>query len=155
MAKSRGRIIDDLVIEVIEHLLDTWEGKLTWDLLIAAIKASIATQYTRQALANHERIAHAFSDRQKALRNREESPLPGNPQVAALMKKIETLEAENARLQLECQRHRAMFIRWVSNAQKKNLTAEELNAELPPAQRRATSEENVVPLTKARKKTRK
>ena len=139
MAKPRGRVIDDNVIEVIEHILDQWTGKLTWDLLIAAIKASIATKYTRQALSNHERIAKAFSLRKISVAKEQGRSEPKDARVAALMKTIETLKAENARLENECVGYRAMFIRWTQNAlTQKGLTSEMLNKELPPAGRKST-----------------
>lgn len=51
MPKPRGRVIDERITETILHILDRWEGKLSWDLLIKAVKASTASEYTRQALA--------------------------------------------------------------------------------------------------------
>lgn len=67
MVKRRARVIDEDVIEVVLHILDGWKGKLTWDLLIVAVKASISAHYTRQALSGHKRIAEAFVLRKKGL----------------------------------------------------------------------------------------
>lgn len=152
MAKARGRIIDETVIEVIEHILDQWTGKLTWDLLIAAIKASIATEYTSVGLRNHERILQAYTERKESLRNKEQGRKPlADARTEGLWKDIETLEAENARLKRSCQEYRAMFIRWTQNALIKGLTAEDLNKPLPPAQREASEETNVVPIKKGKR----
>lgn len=151
MAKKRGRVIDETVLEVIEHLLDEWTGKLTWDLLIEAIKFSIATDYTRQALAGHARIANAFSLRKASLSKDTGHPSSGDTRTDALLDKIHTLEAENARLNQECEVHRAMFIRWVHNAQTKNLTEQELNSPLPKTFRGAT-EEKIVPMRRGKTK---
>ena len=140
MGKPRGRIIDEDVIEVILHILDNWKGVLTWDALILAIKASIATKYTRQALSKHERIAAAFVLRKGTLAQ-EEGRLPsGDSRINALMDTIARLKAENVRINAECERYRAQFIRWTNNAQKKNFTFEQLDAPLPPVHRGKTPE---------------
>lgn len=153
MAKPRGRVIDERVIEVIEHILDSWTGKLTWDLLIAAIKASIATEYTRQALLNHERIAEAFSLRKTSLAKEHGRPEPKDARTQGLLKTIETLKIQNARLDNECKGYRAKFIRWTQNALTKGMTEEQLDADLPPVARKAT-EETIVSLNRRRKATR-
>lgn len=151
MGKPRGRIIDEDVIEVINYILDRWTGKLTWDLLITAIKASIATEYTRQALAGHERIATAFSLRKTTLSKAAGRPTSGDARIDALMKTIDTLKAENIRLNTEGEKYRAKFIRWTQNAQMRGLTAEQLDLGLPPVHRGATEEMKVVHLGKGKK----
>lgn len=140
MVKSRGRVIDEDVIEVILHILDNWRGKLSWDLLIIAIKASIATTYTRQALSNHERIATAFALRKISVAKNEGRSGTGDIRIDSMLSNIEALKAENTRLKNECERYRAQFIRWVHNAQKKNFTYEQLDLALPPVHRDKTSE---------------
>ncbi len=154
MAKPRGRVIDEGVIEVIEHILDKWTGKLTWDLLITAIKASIATEYTRQALLKHARIAEAFGLRKTSLAKEQGRPVPKDARTQSLLKTIVALKAENARLKNECEGYRAMFIRWTQNALTvKGLTAEVLNKELPPYPKKATeeTEAKIISLGKGRK----
>lgn len=150
MAKPRGRVIDDGVIEVIEHLLDKWTGKLTWDLLIAAVKAAIATEYTRQALLNHMRIAEAFSLRKISLAKEQGRPEPQDARTQALLKTIDTLKAENIRLENECAGYRAKFVRWTQNAVIKGLTEAQLDAPLPPAARDST-DKKVISLSRGRK----
>jgi hypothetical protein len=131
-------VIDEDVIEVILHILDNWKGKLSWDTLIDAIKASISTQYTRQALSRHERIASAFSLRKNSPDRDSAQRTSGDPRIEGYVAKIATLEAENARLSSEGERYRAQFIRWTNNAQRKNLTFEDLNKPLPPVNRGKT-----------------
>ncbi len=130
MAKSRGRIIDDDVTEVILHILDGWKGKLTWDALIKAIKASISTEYTRQALAGHARISNAFTLRKGQLANENGKPLSGNSKVNALTDTATRLKAENTRLKAEVNNYREMFLRWTANAHMRGLTSEMLDAPL-------------------------
>jgi hypothetical protein len=65
----RSKSITTADVELIVTLLDTWRGKLTWPLLIAAIEKRTGERYTRQALHKHPRIQGAFS-----LRKREGAP---------------------------------------------------------------------------------
>lgn len=140
MPRPRGRVIDDDVTEVILHILDSWNGKLTWDTLIKAVKASISTEYTRQALAGHERIANAFALRKRHLANATEKPLSGNKQVNFLRETAARLEAENARLKAEVNNYREMFLRWVANAHQKGLTSELLDRPLASINRGQSKE---------------
>lgn len=152
MGKPRGRVIDEVVIEVILHVLDAWTGKLTWDLLITAIKASIATEYTRQALSGHERIATAFSLRKASLGKEEGKRSSGDARIDKLLKTIDTLKAKNAHLTIEGEKYRAKFIRWTQNAQKVGLTEEQLDADLTPIHRGASDKNGeVVPFRKAKR----
>lgn len=140
MAKSRGRVIDEQITEAILDILDGWKGKLTWDALIKAIKASIGTEYTRQALAGHKRIADAFVLRKSAVAKEAGRPLSKDSRVNALSDVVAKLSAENARLKTELNAHREMFILWAANAQKKGLTSEMLNAPLVKTYRGQTRE---------------
>ena len=117
-------------MEVILHILDGWKGKLTWDALIKSIKASISTEYTRQALSGHARISNAFT-----LRKAELSRLNGGKpspiqKVNELADAFNRLKQENLRLKTEINNYREMFIRWAANAHKKGLTSEMLDRPL-------------------------
>jgi len=141
VVKRRARVIDDNVTEVVLHILDGWKGKLTWDALIEAIKASISAEYTRQALAGHKRIAEAFVLRKSGLA-KEGGRLPsGDARINGYLETIARLKAENKRLAAEVNNYREMFIRWTQNAQNKNLTAAFLNKPLLEPKRDATEEE--------------
>ena len=140
MAKTRARVIDENVIEVVLHILDGWKGKLTWDSLIAAIKASMSTEYTRQALAGHQRIANAFVIRKAELAKNKGRRLSGDAKTDGLMETISRLKAENKRLESEVNHYREMFIRWTYNAQKRGLTSEALDAPLAAVHRGKTEE---------------
>lgn len=73
----RSKRITEAEVERVVGLLDTWRGKLTWPLLIAAIERRTGQKYTRQALHKHPRIQTAFS-----LRKREGAPSDGPRQTA-------------------------------------------------------------------------
>jgi len=131
-------VIDEDVMEVVLHILDKWKGRLTWDALIVAIKASIATEYTRQALSKHEKIASAFVLRKASLASEECRPASKDVRVNVLQDKLDELKAENVRLTAECNAYRAQFIRWTSNALKRNITFDQLDAPLTPVHRGRT-----------------
>lgn len=138
MGKSRGRVIDEDVMEVVLHILEKWKGRLTWDTLIAAIKASIATEYTRQALSKHDKIASAFVLRKASLASEECRPASKDTRVNILQDKLNELKSENVRLTAECNAYRAKFIRWTANALKRNITSDQLDTPLIPVHRGRT-----------------
>ena len=61
MPKNRARNLDDTVIAKIVGILDGWNGKLTWGLLIDAIEERLKARYTRQALDRHDRVKDAYA----------------------------------------------------------------------------------------------
>lgn len=138
--KPRGRVIDDQIIEVILYILEGWKGKLTWDALIAAIKASISTEYTRQALSGHKQIADAFVLRKSTLAKQAGRPVSSDNRVNALSDAVARLTSENERLKAELNSYRSMFIRWTANAQKKGITSKMLDAPLVKPDRGQTDE---------------
>lgn len=152
MAKSRARVIDNDVIEVVQEILSDWTGKLTWNLLIAAIKKGIGAEYTRQALANHEKITQEFNLRKRSLQLEAGRPVPADSRVDALQKRLDGLQAENERLIIECNNYRAKFFVWVHNAGKHGLSEKKLNEPLPHSMRGST--DDIVPVydTARRKK---
>ncbi|MBB3222116.1 hypothetical protein [Pseudoduganella umbonata] len=140
MAKNRARTIDNNIIEVIDEILRQWSGKLSWDLLRAAIKDGIGVDYTRQALANHKHIVDAFNIRKRALQIEAGRPISVVNDVAELQKKIAQLEAKNEMLALECKNYRAMFFVWVKNAEKEGISERKLNEPLSPSQQQSTDD---------------
>jgi len=149
MAKSRAPVISDDVIEVVLEILNAWSGKLTWDLLIAAIKKGIGFNYTRQALFNHEIIAKEFNLRKRTLKSEAGRPTPEDSRVDALQRQIDRLEAEKEQLNAECNNYRAMYLVWVHNAMKHRISEQELNEPLPPSQQQST--DYVVPIYDAKR----
>jgi hypothetical protein len=140
VVKRRARVIDENVIEVVLHILDGWKGKLTWDALIAAIKASISAEYTRQALSGHVRISQAFGLRKNGLAIEVEKLPSGDARINGYLETISRQKVENRRLKDEVNNYREMFIRWTFNAHKKGLTSEFLNTPMSEVQRDATDE---------------
>lgn len=141
--KTRAPNLDEAHIEAICRVLDGWEGKLTWELLIDAIEARRQVRYTRQALNQHARVKHAFQLTKERLRGqpRNELKIPqalGPLEAQALMERYDRLEAENARLKVENDRLIQQFIIWASNASNRGLDVHYLNQPLQQVDREVT-----------------
>ena len=153
MAKSRAPVISDDVTEVVLEILKAWSGKLTWNLLIAAIKKGIGFIYTRQALSKHETIVKEFNLRKRTLKSEAGRPVSEDSRFEDLQRQIDRLKAEKEQLDVECNNYRAMYFVWVHNAVKHKVSEQMLNEPLPPSQQQST--DDIVPIydpKRARKK---
>ena len=139
MTVDRERNLDDEAISRIVAILDGWSGKLTWELLIDAIRLHLRADYTRQALHKHERIKQAFSHRKKSLSSQPESKdFDGPPELKASLERIVRLEGENERLKVENQRLLEQFACWAYNAHTRGLDYAFLSRPLPSVNRDQT-----------------
>ena len=145
MAKSKARApnLNDEHVEAICRVLDGWEGKLTWELLIEAIKARQKVQYTRQALSQHGRIQQSFQLTKERLRGEPQAQQKnsqglGALEAQALLERYGRLEAENARLREENDRLIQQFVVWAYNASNRGLDVHFLSQPLPPVDREPT-----------------
>jgi hypothetical protein len=99
----RARNLGDSDIAEVVAILDGWTGKLTWELLVVAIKKRLHQEYTRQALNNHARIADAFRQRKKTASKAQAAPnrrrtADASQELDAALQRIQVIEAENLRL---------------------------------------------------------
>lgn len=141
MNASRERNLDGEAISRIVAILDGWSGKLTWDLLIDAIRRHLRADYTRQALHKHERIKQAFVHRKKALSSVAASEeISGSPELKAALERIGRLEGENGRLEVENQRLLEQFACWAYNAHTRGLDHAFLSRPLPAVNRDQTAQ---------------
>lgn len=140
MSVSRERNLDSGAISRIVAILDGWSGKLTWDLLIDAVRRHLRADYTRQALHKHERIKRAFVHRKKALSSEPTSEeVSGSPELRAALERIGRLEGENGRLESENQRLLEQFACWAYNAHTRGLDHAFLSRPLPSVNRDQTA----------------
>ncbi len=141
MNSSRERNLDSDAISRIVAILDGWSGKLTWELLIDAIRRHLRADYTRQALHKHERIKQAFSLRKKALSDGRAGGVPDvdSPELQAALERIARLEGENARLGAENERFLEQFACWAYNAHTRGLDNTFLSRPLPSVNRDQTA----------------
>ncbi len=141
--KQRAKNLCDADIEAIVGILDGWDGKLTWDLLIEGIESRMRVQYTRQALSQHQRVKLAFQLAKERLggvpRTKERSRTRLNEADAqALIERYKRLEAENARLKFENERLLEQFVTWAYNASTRGLDMGFLCQPLPAVERDQT-----------------
>lgn len=141
--KRRAKNLGDSSIEAIVDVLDGWDGKLTWDLLIEVIKSRLQVQYTRQALNQHLRIKQAFQLTKERISG---VPRPkadvtkgfSAAEATVFLERFRRLEAENARLKLENERLLEQFVVWAYNASTRGLDAAFLGQPLPQVNRDLT-----------------
>ncbi|WED21572.1 hypothetical protein L3Q72_13215 [Vibrio sp. JC009] len=114
-------------ISQVVALIDTWQGKLTWDLLTKKITElfNIHGGVTRQSLSSKAEIKLAFQQRKEKLKEKVES-VP-NYSVEYLRNQVERLEAELEREKEKTARYEARFVRWQYNAYLHNAGIESLD----------------------------
>ncbi|ASG03218.1 hypothetical protein [Vibrio anguillarum] len=83
----------------IQALIRSWEGKLTWDLLVTKIESSLGIATTRQTLDKYANIKHEYKEKKCLLRGKPIST--ANTEIVSylekdidLAEKIIQLEAE-------------------------------------------------------------
>lgn len=152
MRRERN-LSDEDIVRIVE-ILDSWNGKLTWELFIAAIEKRLFARYTRQALHKHARIKDAFSHRKAALSNNGERPrkTASSPELQLALDRIDRLTGEVERLNAENTRLLEQFVRWAYNAHTRGLDEGFLNRSLPPVNRQQTHQTRVKTATTSSKK---
>ena len=129
-------------ISKIIGIIDGWEGKLTWELLIDEIEPYVG-KFSRQSLNAHSRIKLAFQERKKTLRqnpNTAGKSFSGSSDSQKMLERIKRLEAENNRLKRENSIFLEKFARWAYNAYAKGINPEDLDNPLPEIDRERTPE---------------
>jgi hypothetical protein len=138
MTRVRSKNITNEILDLIIGILDGWQGKLTWERLIDEIEMLSNVKYTRQTLFKHTRIKLAFQNSKSRVEGDLSEDQENNPTIALLKKRIDRLEIENSRLQLENDRLLEQFVRWSYNAHLKGLDKDFLNNPLPRVDREQT-----------------
>lgn len=137
MRKARAPDLTNERILAVLDVLDDWKGKLTWDLLIAAVKASTGITYSRFTFADYPEIANAFALKKDVLRGAwsGEPATPRDVRVRSSLDKADRLKAKVERLTLENQLLKEQFVTWAHNAERKGVTLMVLNTPLPKPER--------------------
>jgi hypothetical protein len=135
--KPRAPALTDERIQVVLDTLDAWKGKLTWDLLIAAVAEKTGITYSRFTFLEYPHVASAFSLKKQALRGTWDSMAasPRDERVRAALEQAERSQAKAKRLEQENQLLLEQFVTWAVNAERKGVTMAMLNAPLPKPQR--------------------
>ncbi len=137
MKKTRAPDLTAERIQVVLDTIDGWKGKLTWDLLIDAVKAATGITYSRFTFAEYPQIANAFSLKKEALRGtwKGQRGEPRDERIRAALEQVERYKAKIERLEQENQLLLEQFVTWAHNAERKGVTVMMLNAPLPKPQR--------------------
>ncbi|RUV68243.1 hypothetical protein EOA50_28440 [Mesorhizobium sp. M1A.F.Ca.IN.020.30.1.1] len=125
-------------IDRIVNLLTSWNGKLTWDLLVDKVTAVLGRPYSRQALDAHDSIKIAFDlAKERVRKGKRASPVSPDisPELATALERVETLRAEVAVLKQQRDGFLETFAVWLYNARNRGLTERDLNQPLPPVER--------------------
>ncbi|MFM4838007.1 hypothetical protein ACEUCO_15590 [Aeromonas veronii] len=108
-------------ISYVLSIINTWEGKLTWDLLCQKVtdKLNIAGGVQRQSLSSYEEIQEAYTKRKQYLRERPLPPIENNnldETLKYLTQRVAILEIEREQLKKLNDAYKQRFIKWQYNA---------------------------------------
>lgn len=142
MKKTRAPDLTDERLQVVLDTLDSWKGKLTWDLLIDAVEKATGFTYSRFTFAEYPQIANAFSFKKDALRGtwQAERGAPRDDRVRAALEQVDRYKAKVQRLEQENQLLLEQFVTWAHNAERKGVTVMMLNAPLTKPHRDRSKE---------------
>ncbi|KQW39044.1 hypothetical protein [Rhizobacter sp. Root404] len=144
MKKTRAPDLTPELIQAVLETLDNWKGKLTWDLLLAAVEKASGIAYSRFTLAEYSEVANAFSLKKEVLRSASKSELasPRDERVRAALEQATRLQSKVDRLKQENALLKEQFVTWALNAERKGVTMTMLNAPLAKPQRDRTKGED-------------
>ncbi|QIL82960.1 hypothetical protein G7047_25735 [Diaphorobacter sp. HDW4A] len=137
MKKNRAPDLTPQQIEAALDTLDTWRGKLTWELLLDKLEEQWGSRYSRFTLSSYEQVALAFSNRKNSLSGTlpKSRGVPADARLRAALEQTERLKAKAGRLEVENARLLEQFVTWAHNAERKGVTMDMLNAPLPKPDR--------------------
>jgi hypothetical protein len=143
MKKKRAPDLTAERIAVILDILDVWNGKLTWELLLDAVQASTGHLYSRFTFSDYPQIANAFSFKKDGLRGTlpRKRGEPRDEQVRVALAQVERYKAKADRIDAENHLLLEQFVIWATNAERKGVTLDMLNAPLPKPNRDRSKEE--------------
>lgn len=133
MADAR---LTDPEVDKIVGLLTTWQGKLSWELLLLRVIPILGRDFTRQGLDKQPLISAAFKQAKDRLRIRAKKASSSSvdnrmPELVAAENRIENLLAEIAVMKAEKDRLLERFATWLYNARSRGLTQSDLSHPLP------------------------
>lgn len=132
MKKNRAPDLTPDKIEAALDTLDTWRGKLTWDLLLDKLEELWGYRYSRFTLSSYAKVADAFTLRKKLLSGTLPSTrgTPTDERVRAAVEQANRFKAKAERLEAENALLLEQFVTWACNAERKGITMDILNAPL-------------------------
>lgn len=132
MRKSRAPDLTQEVLQGVLDALDSWSGKLTWDLLLDAVEVQTGHRYSRFTFADYPELSNAFSLRKDSLRGTlpRTRGEPRDERLRAALEQIDRLNSKTDRLKVENDLLSEQFVTWAINAERKGVTMDMLNAPL-------------------------
>ena len=109
----------------------------TWKEVVKLARRRLRHGYSRQALSSHEEIGAALAARKKEVKHNQEvrHPQARKETKTALLTRIESLEAQLARLKGHNKTMEGQFAVWAYNARVLGIPDHRLKAPLQPVQR--------------------
>lgn len=126
-------IIDSKNKKQILKIIDTWQGKLSWNLLCARItrELDLKNQISRHTLLAYAEFKIAFDSRKSTLRQEQGSiARPSDLELKIAYERIDSLEAQVKRLEAEKSAVMEQFVRWQHNLYQMNVDMDELQLNL-------------------------
>ena len=130
------RHLTDDDIEVLVRVIGTL-AVASWDAVVRLARHRLGHAYSRQALSKHPRIRTALSARKEQLKRERPGrrPRPKTDTEAALLERIDALEAEVARLKADNEAMMAQFAIWAYNTHVLGIPDHRLDAPLQTVDR--------------------
>ena len=123
-------------IEVLASTIDTL-AVATWDAVVKLARQRLGHAYSRQALSRHPRLRIALTVRKEQLKHKQtpRRPRPKTDTEAAFLERIDSLEAEVARLKADNDAMMTQFAIWAYNTHVLGIPDHRLDAPLQPVNR--------------------
>ena len=131
-----ARHLTETNIDMLTRTIGTLEVA-TWDAVVRLARQRLGHAYSRQALSGHARIRIALAARKEQLgrRGARRRPKPKTDTEAALLKRLDSLEADLARLRAENESMMTQFAIWAHNTHVLGIPDHRLEAPLQPVDR--------------------
>ena len=126
--------LTDQDISNIVEIIDDWstESKLTWDRLVEAVEFECKFKTTRQTLQKQIRIKDAFLEVKKLISGNTVTDKPSvPPSLKIAAERLEKKAREISRLKRENEQLLEQFHVWLYNADKHQITIEQLSEPIP------------------------
>lgn len=140
MKKARAPDLTEERIQKVVDMIDSWRGRMTWDLLLEAVETATGHRYSRFTFAEYPQIADAFSLKKQSLRGTWDrgASQPRDARVRAALEQVARYRFKVERLERENQLLLEQFVTWAVNAERKGVTMDMLNAPLTKPDRDRT-----------------
>lgn len=124
-------VITSETLPIVLSLIDTWKGKLTWDLLCDKVSLALGIKdgIQRQSLSSYKDIQVAYSQKKTELRKAKSSSetTDSDVNIEYMERKIAALTSELSRVKKINDAYKQRFVLWQYNAYKHGIRIESLD----------------------------